>query len=110
MEENTQFTYKFDDVNWDELVSRRFDDPKGGLQHQAPVRVQRNAIIRTRALFQDWTATFTVFADPELIDRSMLVNWLTTAGKTIGIGDWRPATSGIFGRFKVQSVDLLKEE
>ena len=109
VEQNTQFTYKFDDVNWDELVQRQWDDPKGGLQHQAPVRVQRNAILRTRALFQDWTATFNVYADPEMIDEGMIRQWLKVAGRTIGIGDWRPATSGIFGRFELAELEQIDE-
>ena len=69
-------------------------------QFTCGVVVQRNRILRTRAMFNvPWAATFTLDADPELVELSQLEAWLDIAGRRIGIGDWRPEKSGNCGRF-----------
>ncbi len=73
-----------------------------------PVVVQRNRILRTRALFPDWSCVFVVDADDELVDRQQLEAWLDIAGRRIGIGDWRPQRSGHYGRFETASIDPIE--
>ena len=74
-------------------------------QFTVPVVVQRSRILRTRAKFDmPWACTFEVDVDEELIDQSQLLEWLDIAGRQIGLGDWRPQTSGTFGRFTVESI------
>lgn len=74
-------------------------------QHTVPVVVQRNRILRTRALFDlPWAVSATIYGDDELVDASKLETWLDIAGQRIGLGDWRPEKSGAFGRFSVGSV------
>lgn len=68
-------------------------------QYSVPVVVQRNRIIRTRAKFDEWGADVIVEVDPEQVDSDQLARWLDTAGRRVGLGDWRPAKSGTFGRF-----------
>ena len=66
----------------------------------APVVVQRARILRTRAKFDTpWSIVAVVDVDDELVDGAMLETWLDTAGRRIGIGDWRPEKSGQYGRF-----------
>ena len=73
-------------------------------QFTVPVVVQRQRILRTRAKFDDWSCTFVVDTDPELVDGTQLEAWLDIAGRRIGLGDWRPQKSGQYGRFKVVQV------
>ena len=42
--------------------------------------------------------------DDELVDQTQLETWLDIAGRRIGLGDWRPAKSGHFGRFETLSI------
>ena len=74
-------------------------------QHTVPVVVQRNRILRTRAMFDlPWSVTAEVYGDDQLVDAEKLQVWLDIAGQRIGLGDWRPEKSGAFGRFSVESV------
>ena len=45
--------------------------------------------------------------DEELVDQAKLTAWLAVGGRRIGLGDWRPEKSGVFGRFDVESVTEL---
>ena len=74
-------------------------------QHTAPVVVQRSRILRTRAKFDVWALAAHIEVDEELVDKEQLLSWLDIAGRRIGLGDWRPARSGIFGRFTTESVE-----
>ena len=98
----------------DEVLSFDYDRERYGAtveelgknaQFTVPVVVQRNRILRTRARFDDWSCTFHLDTDPELVDRVQLEAWLETGGRRIGLGDWRPEKSGNFGRFEVVSVE-----
>jgi len=63
------------------------------------VLIQRNAITRERpALKEGWEATVTLMVLlPEYIDRTLLLDVITAAGRLIGVGDFRPT----YGRFAV---------
>lgn len=75
------------------------------VQYTVPVVVQRNRILRTRARFDTpWSCAFEVDVDDGLIDESQLVEWLGIAGRQIGLGDWRPQTSGTHGRFTLKEI------
>ncbi len=73
---------------WDYLDKRR-------------VVIQRNGVNRTRpALSAGWKVEFELMVmTPEYIDRSALNDTLATAGRLIGVGDFRPT----YGRFQVTS-------
>jgi hypothetical protein len=72
--------------DWDYLDKRR-------------VTVQRAGINRTRpALRAGWKATFDlIIVLPEYIDRNTLRETIESAGRLIGVGDFRPT----FGRFGI---------
>ena len=75
-------------------------------QHTVPVVVQRARIMRTRAKFDlEWSCTFEVDGDDELVSVDHLERWLDISGRRIGLGDWRPEKSGTFGRFKTVSIE-----
>lgn len=72
--------------DWDFLDRRR-------------VVVQRNGITRQRPGFvEGWQASFTFLVTlPEYISPAFLYDLLNLAGRTVGVGDFRPT----FGRFNV---------
>ena len=75
-------------------------------QYTVPVVVQRSRILRTRAKFDTpWSCTFELDVDDEQIDQSQLLEWLDIAGRQIGLGDWRPEKSGMFGRFSEPDIE-----
>ena len=79
-------------------------------QYTVPVVVKGSRVNRTRARFDPpWSCTVTVDVDGELIDREQLLEWLEIAGRQVGLGDWRPEKSGVFGRFEVASFEEVAE-
>ena len=76
-------------------------------QFTVGVRVRQSRVLRTRAIFKQWAATFRVAVDPELVDRDQLLRWLEIGGRQLGLGDWRPEKSGRYGRFEVESIETL---
>ncbi len=72
-----------------------------------PVVVGQARLLRTRAKFDEWSCTFIADCDDDLVDQAQLKNWLSIAGQRIGLGDWRPAKSGHYGRFEVDDVQEL---
>ena len=74
-------------------------------QFTVPVKVGQSRIERTRAKFDEWSLTFRLDTDEELVDQAQLASWLDIAGRRIGLGDWRPEKSGIYGRFETESIE-----
>lgn len=71
------------------------------------VTIQRNAITRQRpAMNAGWKATFIVLVNlPEYIDAQFLNDIIQSAGKLIGLGDFRPT----YGRFNVTGFRILED-
>ena len=79
-------------------------------QFTVPVRVQRSTINRTRAKFDTpWGCTFQVNVDDDLVDEQQLRVWLAIGGRRVGLGDWRPATSGAYGTFTLENIQVIDE-
>ena len=76
--------------DWDYLDKRR-------------VMVQRQGINRVRPAMQaGWTATFDFLVMlPEYVDRNMLRETIESAGRLIGVGDFRPT----YGRFGITKYE-----
>ncbi len=81
--------------DWDYLDRRR-------------VTIQRNGITRVRpALRAGWKATFHLqVLTPEYIDKQFLNATLQSAGRLVGVGDFRPT----FGRFQVTRFELMGDK
>ena len=60
-------------------------------------------IIRHRPRFDVWEMDFTLEVDDEIMNVDFVRQLVDDAGKKIGIGDFRPARKGQFGRFVVNS-------
>jgi hypothetical protein len=65
--------------------------------HRASVKVGTSRVIRTRPVFPAWSVTVAGVLDTEVVDPASFVSVAETAGRLIGLGDWRPR----FGRFDV---------
>ncbi len=56
--------------------------------------------VRTRAILPEWAAKFTIRYAAGTITAETILRLLTTAGRTVGVGDWRPQKgSGTYGQF-----------
>lgn len=64
------------------------------------VGIQNSKIVRVRPIFKQWELKFGVDYNPDYVNKSEIIDALTTAGAQIGIGDYRP----MYGRFLVKSV------
>ncbi len=75
-------------------------------EHRARVQVQRNGITRVRpAIRAGWRAEVSLLVlAPEYIDRALLLDVVTNAGRLVGVGDFRPT----YGRFAVSAFDVVR--
>lgn len=89
------------------------------LSHKEPWTVDTRAvripstggrILCHRPCFHDWQLSFTLNIDTELITTSLVRDILDAGGKRIGLGDFRPACKGPFGKFVVVSWSEDKGE
>lgn len=80
-------------------IDALWDD--GGFTDIRSVAVQSSRTMRCRPVFPEWSATFTIVYDPAVVDKADLIRFAETAGQLVGIGDYRPANGGDFGRFEV---------
>lgn len=70
-----------------------------------PVIVNRARVVRLRPCFKPgWELSFTINVIDDELPFEILSDVLTLAGKTVGIGDYRPK----FGRFMVCKFELQK--
>lgn len=65
-------------------------------------RVGTAGITRCRPKLDPWSAVVEFEADPEFIAEDTVRELLGIAGRTIGVGDFRPEKTGPFGRFTVR--------
>ncbi len=60
------------------------------------------ADLRYRGEFKDWSANVSVQFNANAISAEQIANMFSIAGFSIGIGEWRPARDGQFGRFHLE--------
>ena len=56
-----------------------------------------------RPCFDKWKVDFEVTFEEEQIEVSVMKEIFDIAGRSVGVGDWRPAKKGRFGKFQVVS-------
>lgn len=66
-----------------------------------PCVVQRARIMRHRARLEKWSLTFCIQIEDSILEPSNVHEMLSDSGRRAGIGDFRPARGGPFGRFAV---------
>jgi hypothetical protein len=71
--------------------------------------IMGKGIVRRRPRFDRWGAQFTVEYDPVLVaEPKLIVDICADAGGRIGVGDFRPARNGWFGRYDIVSYLVLE--
>lgn len=71
----------------------------GNHRMSVPVRLNgRSGVIRTRPRFDEWSAECEIVYDDEVFNERDVIAILETAGRYIGMMDWRPR----YGRFSVE--------
>jgi hypothetical protein len=73
-----------------------FEDER--FRFAVPVRVGQAKVIRTRPMFENWSAEFVVTFDAEILNGRDLLTAIRQAGMFCGVGDWRPR----HGRFALR--------
>lgn len=63
----------------------------------------RGRVLRHRPRFEQWSLTFNIDFDPDLVTIVQLRRVLDDAGQRVGLLDFRPECKGPFGRFHVTS-------
>lgn len=66
------------------------------------------AVVRPR--FDSWTMTFHLLINEDQVPESKIRDLVDIAGRSIGLGDFRPARKGTFGRFKVVAWKRVADE
>ena len=84
------------DALWEE--QERFVDRRS-------VKVGQSRVIRTRAIFPEWSLTITAEHDRDVADIFNIRQWAEIAGARIGVGDYRPQRGGLFGRFEANVTE-----
>ena len=59
-----------------------------------------------RPRIRAWEATFTMMVDDEKYDVNMLREIIEEAGKTVGLGPWRPSLKGPYGKFVITAFKV----
>lgn len=67
------------------------------------VKVGQARLMRYRPRLNDWSLTAEVHFDETMVERAQVVAAAVNAGRYIGLGDYRPAKGGSFGRFSVEA-------
>lgn len=85
------------------------------LIHKQPYRVftvpivipaTKGRILSHRPMFDDWQLSFSIILDGGIINHKLLRNIIDDAGARCGLGDFRPARKGPYGRYSVNRWDV----
>lgn len=76
------------------------DDFYNHFSHRQMVKVSGQQVLRTRPIFHDWSFTFNIMIDEQVLDERTMERIAETAGRYIGLGEKRPR----LGRFEVELI------
>jgi hypothetical protein len=71
------------------------------------IKATGGRVIRNRPMFDQWHLNFQLLIDTDLIPEKLMQVILEDAGKLVGLGDWRPAKKGQYGRFTIVSWERI---
>ncbi len=60
--------------------------------------------LRYRAKYNNWSANLVILYEEESVTNEQVLSYLSKAGQVVGVGDFRPACDGNFGRFEIKEV------
>jgi hypothetical protein len=69
----------------------------------------KGRMMTERPRFNEWKASFEIIVNDPQVPTSVVNEVLEHAGKYVGIGDWRPQTKGMFGKFMITSFKIQKQ-
>lgn len=77
-----------------------------------PVRIPSTGgrILAHRPMFEEWSLSFEIGVDTEMMSAKVLRAIVDDAGKRIGLGDFRPDCKGMFGKFVVTQWEEVPAE
>lgn len=93
-------------ISFDE-VYYYLESDSGWKVDSRPVRIPATGgrIVRHRPMFDQWQLTFEMTIDTDEMTIDLVRQIVDAAGKKVGLGDFRPACKGPFGRFRVDAWD-----
>lgn len=98
----------------DEFIPLKTKSGKEVLDFEVDIRrgnnFQAGAICVCRPRFDDWSLEFDVELDTDLIDETLTLQILQEAGRRSGLGSFRIANGGRFGKFYVTSFKEFKRK
>lgn len=68
----------------------------------------KGRLLRYRPMFDEWSLDFKIQIDTDLVGERLIRDILTDSGRLVGIGDFRPARKGPYGRFSIVSWEPEK--
>lgn len=68
------------------------------------VKVGQARLMRYRPRLSDWSCEIDILFDEKMVEKAQILAAAENAGRYIGIGDYRPAKGGPFGRFTIQEA------
>jgi hypothetical protein len=72
------------------------------------IKATGGRILRHRPMFNEWSISFDLQINTDLIDQRTIHEIVANAGALVGLGDFRPARKGPYGRFAVTSWEVVK--
>lgn len=72
------------------------------------IKATGGRVMRHRPMFDEWSINFQLRIDTDLVSERLMRDVLDDAGKLVGLGDFRPAKKGQFGRFSVTNWEREK--
>lgn len=70
----------------------------------------KGRILTHRPMFDDWALAFEIYIDGDIITPNLVRAIIDDAGKRVGLGDFRPARKGPYGRFVVTLWEQVVEQ
>lgn len=67
----------------------------------------KGRVMRHRPRFDSWGAKFHILLDDDQLDAETAYQLLSEAGRSVGIGDFRPEKRGPFGTFQITHWQVL---
>jgi hypothetical protein len=68
------------------------------------VGIGKNRVMRCRPIFHEWEIETEIVYDESVLDKVDILRFAETGGQMVGMGDYRPESSGDFGRFKAEEI------
>jgi hypothetical protein len=72
------------------------------------IKATGGRIVRHRPMFDEWAIQFQLQLDQDLVSEKLMQAVLTDAGRLVGLGDFRPAKKGPYGRFSIVNWEKVK--